>query len=225
MDGLAIRIIYLAVVIFPQHNSPIFFYINVDSRGSYEIEISTSAQSQFVNRSCVMESRVLDPHLAELAEGAKVGVVKCKVAIMFSELRLSIQAKKYDKSLSGNNFDTVGALRTLTPRDLLELGVSQGHIALTMNALFPSEEQMSGSNTTAVSPTSPSPPMPPRARSGPEFCELSASGAPESKNFRAWVIKFIVHLHLLVLPSTIDAVRQAGQDPLNVGGAWVVAGE
>ena len=39
------------------------------------------------------------------------------------------------------------------------------------------------------------------------------------------VLKFIVHLHLLVLPSTTDAVRRAGQDPLNVGAELMVAGE
>ena len=64
-----------------------------------------------------------------------------------------------------------------------------------------------------------------RARSGPEFCELTATGAPASKGFRAWVIKFIVHLHLLVLPATIDAVRKAGQDPLNLGAEWLVSNE
>ena len=62
-------------------------------------------------------------------------------------------------------------------------------------------------------------------KSGPEFCELTATGAPASKGFRAWVIKFIVHLHLLVHPSTIDAVRQAGQDPLNLGAEWLVSSE
>ena len=64
-----------------------------------------------------------------------------------------------------------------------------------------------------------------RAKSGPEFCELTATGAPTSKGFRAWVIKFIIHLHLLVLPSTIEAVRRAGQDPLNLGAEWLVSSE
>jgi hypothetical protein len=148
------------------------------------------------------------------------------VAIVFSDLHLSLQAKKYDKMLSSNGFDTVGALMVVTPKDLLELGCLQGHISLVLNALFPPEEQP---ESVVTPPTSPVPASPPstitRVKSGPEFCELTATGAPASKGFRAWVIKFIVHLHLLVLPSTIDAVRRAGQDPLNLGAEWLVSSE
>ena len=43
---------------------------------------------------------------------------------------MSIQTKKYDKLLSANSFDTVGALQMLTARDLLELGVAQGLLLL-----------------------------------------------------------------------------------------------
>ena len=46
-----------------------------------------------------MESRVLDSRLSALAEDAQVGIVSGQVAIILSELHLSIQlqAKKYDK--------------------------------------------------------------------------------------------------------------------------------
>ena len=100
------------------------------------------------------------------------------------------------------------------------------HLALLINALFPPEEQPESAVTP---PTSPVPASPQstitRVKSGPEFCEHTATGAPASKGFRAWAIKFIVHLHLLVHPSTIDAERQAGQDPLNLGAEWLVSNE
>ena len=105
----------------PQCNPPIHFYIHVDSRGSYEIEITTPAQSQFVARSSGMKSRMLDSRLTELIEGADVGVVSDQVAMAFSELHLSTKAKKCDMLLSGNNYDTVGALQTLSPRELEQL--------------------------------------------------------------------------------------------------------
>ena len=56
---------------------------------------------------------------------------------MFSDLHLSLQSKKYDTMLSANGFDTVGALMVVTPKDLLELGVLQGHISLVLNAMSP----------------------------------------------------------------------------------------
>ena len=175
-----------------------------------------------------MASRVLDSRLATLEDDADVGVVSGQVAVILSELHLTIQAKKYDLLLAGAGFDTVGSLQLLTETDLFGLGVAPGHISLLMIAFFPPPEDPDEPPpimlNPVVVPTSPPPPTP-RSRNGPEFCELSASGAPDSKGFRAWVIKFIVHLHLLVLPSTIQAVRQAGQDPLNLGAEWLVSSE
>ena len=146
------------------------------------------------------------------------------MAILFSDLQLSLQSKKYDKLLSANGFDTVGALKVVTPQDLLELGVLQGHLALVLNALFPPEDQPESLGTAVVPTLSPQSTTT-RAKRGPELCELTATGAPASKSFRAWAIKFIIHLHLLVLPPTIEAVRRAGQDPLNLGGEWLVSNE
>ena len=117
--------------------------------------------------------------------------------------------------LSANGFDTIGALLVLKATDLLELGLLQGHVRLVLNVLFPPEDQPESVVTPPTSPVPTSPPSITRVESGPEFCEMAATGAPASKGFRAWVVKFIVHLHLFMLPSTIDAVRNAGQDPLN----------
>ena len=172
----------------------------------------------------MMVERVLDTRISNVSEDGDVAEVSGQVAIVFSDLHLSLQSKKYDKLLSANGFDTVGALKVVTSQDLLELGVLQGHLALVLNALFPPEDQPE-SVGTAVVPTLPPQSTITRAKSGPEFCELTATGAPASKGFRAWVIKFIVHLHLLVLPSTIEAVRRAGQDPLNLGAEWLVSNE
>ena len=175
----------------------------------------------------MMVERVLDTRISDVSEDGDVAEVSGQVATVFSDLHLSLQSKKYDKLLSANGFDTVGALMVVTSQDLLELGVLQGHLALVLNALFPPEDQPEsvGPEVVPPIPTLPPPSTNTRARSGPEFCELTATGAPASKGFRAWVIKFIVHLHLLVLPSTIDAVRQAGQDPLNLGAEWLVSSE
>ena len=74
------------------------------------------------------------------------------MVIIFLELHLSIQAERHDKLLSINGFDTVGALQTLTPQNLLELGVSHGHLLLIMNALFPPDEQVV-ENPNTVDPT------------------------------------------------------------------------
>ena len=172
----------------------------------------------------MMVERVLDTRISNVSEDGDVAEVSGQVAIVFSDLHLSLQSKKYDKLLSANGFDTVGALKVVTSQDLLELGVLQGHLALVLNALFPPEDQPEPLGT-AVVPTLPPQSTITRAKSGPEFCELTATGAPASKGFRAWVIKFIVHLHLLVLPSTIEAVRRAGQDPLNLGAEWLVSNE
>ena len=153
--------------------------------------------------SVMMVERVLDTRISDVTESSDVAEVSGQVATVFSDLHLSLQQKKYDKLLSANGFDTVGALLAVTPKDLLELGVLQGHIALVFNVLFPPEGQPESVEPEVVPsfPTSP-PSTITRVKSGPEFCELTATGAPASKGFRAWVIKFIVHLHLLVLPSS-----------------------
>ena len=86
-----------------------------------------------------MASRVLDSRLATLADD--VGVVSGQVAVVLSELHLTIQAKKYDLVLAGADFDTVGALQLLTETDLIGLGVAPGHVSLLMRAFFPPEEE------------------------------------------------------------------------------------
>ena len=88
-----------------------------------------------------MASRVLDSRLAESAEDDAVGVVSGQVAVILSELHLSIQAKKYDVLLAGDGYDTVGGLQLLSATNLLELGVAPGHITLLMNAFLPPEEE------------------------------------------------------------------------------------
>ena len=92
-----------------------------------------------------MASRVLDSRLASLAtlaDDADVGVVSGQVAVILSELHLTIQAKKYDVLLAGDGFNTVGSLQLLTETNLMELGVAPGHIALVLNAFFPLEERV-----------------------------------------------------------------------------------
>ena len=83
-----------------------------------------------------MASRVLDSRLSALDEDAAVGVVSGQVAVILSELHLSIQAKKYDLLLAGDGYDTVGGLQLLSETNLMELGVAPGHIAI-----FPPEEK------------------------------------------------------------------------------------
>ena len=89
----------------------------------------------------MMVERVLDTRISNVSEDGDVAEVSGQVAIVFSDLHLSLQSKKYDKLLSANGFDTVGALKVVTSQDLLELGVLQGHLALVLNALFPPEDQ------------------------------------------------------------------------------------
>ena len=60
----------------------------------------------------MMVERVLDARISDAAESGDVAEVSGQVAIVFSDLHLSLQQKKYDKNhkmLSGNGFDTVGA--------------------------------------------------------------------------------------------------------------------
>ena len=121
---------------------------------------------------CVMESRVLDPRLGGLPPDASVDVVDKAVLAVFKDLHPSMQAKRWDKTLSSNAFDTIGALMTLTMADLLDLGVPQGHAKLTLRALFPPSLQPSQAPSTPVpqvAPDSPYAPSPSR-KSGPEFC-------------------------------------------------------
>ena len=66
---------------------------------------------------------------------------------------------------------------------------------------------------------------PMRQRSGPEFCELSATGAPTSKGFRAWIITFITFVRQYVEPSTLAAIQVAASNPLVVGTEWHLPSE
>ena len=99
-----------------------------------------------------MVERVLDTRISNVSEDGDVAEVSGQVAIVFSDLHLSLQSKKYDKLLSANGFDTVGALKVVTSQDLLELGVLQGHLALVLNALFPPEDQPEPLGTKVGSP-------------------------------------------------------------------------
>ena len=106
--------------------------------------------------------RVLDTRISDVTESGDVAEVSGQVATVFSGLHLSLQQKKYDKMLSANGFDTVGALMAVT------LGCLQGHISLVLNALFPPEDQP---ESVATPPTSPVPASPPstiaRVKIGP----------------------------------------------------------
>ena len=81
-----------------------------------------------------MVERVLDTRISDATESGDVAEVSGQVATVFSDLHLSLQQKKHDEVLSANGFDTVDALLAMSPRDLLELGVLQGHIALKLSA-------------------------------------------------------------------------------------------
>ena len=59
--------------------------------------------------------RVLDTRISDVTESGDVAEVSAQVAIVFSDLHLSLQQKKYDKMLSANGFDTVSALMAVTP--------------------------------------------------------------------------------------------------------------
>ena len=71
----------------------------------------------------MMVARVLDTRISDVSEFGDVAEVSGQVATVFSDLHLSLQSKKYDKLLTANGFDTVGALLVVTAKDLLELGV------------------------------------------------------------------------------------------------------
>ena len=74
-----------------------------------------------------MASRVLDSRLATLADDADVGVVSGQVAVILSELHLTIQAKKYDVLLAGAAPKTQLAIKLLVkPSYMLneQLGLS-----------------------------------------------------------------------------------------------------
>ena len=86
-----------------------------------------------------MESRVLDPRLSGLPPDAPVDVVDKAVLAVFKDLHPSMQAKRWDKTLSSNAFDTIGALMTLSMADLLDLGVPQGHAKAGFARFVPSE--------------------------------------------------------------------------------------
>ena len=117
--------------------------------------------------SVMMVERVLDTRISDVTESGDVAEVSGQVATVFSDLHLSIQSRKYDKLLSANGFDTVGALLAVTADDLLQLGVLQGHLALLINALFPPEDQPESLVTPPTSPIPTSPPTYARVRSGP----------------------------------------------------------
>ena len=172
-------------------------------------------------------SRVLDERFGVLSPDAEVGVVIKVVAEVFSDLHLSVRVKKHEKTLESNDYGTLGGLMTLEIDDLLLLGVSQGHAKLIIRALFPPSLQPAPppsppSPTRTVVPDSPFSSSPPRVRSGPEFCELSATGAPTSKGFRAWIITFMVFIRQYVEESTLTAIQVAASNPLVVGAEWLL---
>ena len=64
---------------------------------------------------CVVELRVLDTRISDVPGAGDVVEVSGQVAVVFSDLHLSLQQKKYDKVLSANGFDTIGALMVVAP--------------------------------------------------------------------------------------------------------------
>ena len=155
-------------------------------------------------------SRVLDERFGALSPDAEVGVVIKVIAAVLGDLHLSVVVKKHEKTLESNDYGTLGGLMTLEVDDLLLLEVSQGHAKLIIRALFPPSLQPPPPSPPrpipTVVPDSPYSSSPPKVRSGPEFCELSATGAPTSKGFRAWIITFMVFIRQYVEESTLAAI-------------------
>ena len=172
-------------------------------------------------------SRVLDARFGALSPDADVGVVIKVVATVLGDLHLSVVVKHHEKAIEANDYGTLGGLMTLEVEDLVLLGVSQGHAKLIIRALFPPSLQPTPPSPTrpptpTVDPDSPYKDSPPRIRSGPEFCELSATGAPTSKGFRAWIITFMVFVRQYVEESTLAAIQVAASNPLVVGAEWLL---
>ena len=172
-------------------------------------------------------SRVLDERFGVLSPDAEVGVVIKVVAEVLGDLHLSVVVKKHEKTIEANDYGTLAGLMTLDVEDLLLLGVSQGHAKLIVRALFPPSLQPLRTPETPARPTpiverdSPySSPL--KGRSGPEFCELSATGAPTSKGFRAWIVTFMVFIRQYVEASTLIAIQVAASNPLVVGAEWLL---
>ena len=108
-----------------------------------------------------MESRVLDPRLGGLPPDAPVDVVDKAVSDIFKDLHSSMQAKRWDRILSSNAFEMIGALMTSSLADLLDLGVPQGHAKLTLRALFPPRLQPSQAPPSPVPQVAPDSPYAP----------------------------------------------------------------
>ena len=163
---------------------------------------------------------VLDPRIGDLPPDAEVGVVAGMVATVFGDQHVSFQKEKYDVLLMEQGFGTVSALLVLELEDLLEMGLSRGHAKIALCALFPPE--VKPLSTAVVVPDSPYSSSP-RSRSGPELCELTATGAPSSKGFRAWMITFAVFIRQRVDDSTLKAIQLAASEPLKVGVEWLTS--
>ena len=161
----------------------------------------------------------MDPRIGDLAPDADVGVVSGMVAAVFSDQHVSFQAGKYDLLLMAEGFCTMGALVGIDMEDLLAMGLSRGHAKVAMSALFSQDAKPPAADVTPDSPYSSSP----RSRSGPELCELTATGAPSSKGFRAWAITFGVFIRSRVEDATLKAVQLAAADPLKLGVDWLAA--
>ena len=149
--------------------------------------------------------RVLDTRVSDVSEDGDVAGFSGQVATVVSLLHFPLQSKKYDKLLSANVFDTVSALLVVTAQDLLELGVLQDHLAFVLNALFSPEDQPEsiGPEVGSPIPTLPPPLTIRRAKSGPEFCELTATGARASKGFPSG--------HCVLTPAFSPAGREVRQ--------------
>ena len=166
-----------------------------------------------------MGSSSLDPRIGDLAPDADVGVVSGMVAAVFSDQHVSFQQGKYDVLLMDQGFCTMSALVAIDMEDLLAMGLSRGHAKVAMSALFSQDAKPPAAGVTPDSPYSSSP----RSRSGPELCELTATGAPSSKGFRAWAITFGVFLRSRVEDATLKALQLAAADPLKLGVDWLAA--
>ena len=164
-----------------------------------------------------MGSLVLDPRIGDLAPDAEVGVVSGMVAAVFSDQHVSFQQGKYDVLLMDQGFCTMSALLAIDREDLLAMGLTRGHAKIAMSALFPQDTKPPAADVVPDSPYSSSP----RSRSGPELCELTATGAPSSKGFRAWMITFAVFIRQHVDTPTLKAIQLAAAEPLKLGVEWL----
>ena len=189
----------------------------------------SSSSAQSLARS-METSRVLDARLGNLPPDAEAGDVVEAVAAVSSDMHSSVRVKRYEKSLEANGYDTIGGLVALGVGGLALLGVPQGHAKLILRCLFPPSLQQPASAPPTPShpvpqPDSPYLASPMEPRSGPEFCELSATGAPTSKGSRAWIITSTTFIGQYVEPSTLVAIQVAASNPLVVGAEWHLPSE